>query len=58
MLDTFNWRCLHIKKKINVSPVTIEIFYSFVVHDFMISYCNAYYLIILYSNFERNYFIF
>ena len=35
-----------LKEKINVSPVTIEILYSFVEHDFMISYCNAYYLII------------
>ena len=35
-----------LKKKINVSPVTIEILYSFVEHDFMISYCNAYYPII------------
>ena len=39
-----------LKEKINVAPVTIKI-YFFVEHDFMISYCNAYYLIILCSNF-------
>ena len=39
-------------------PVTIGFVYSFVEHDFNISHCNAYYLIILYSKFERNYFDF
>ena len=57
MRNISNSHCLHFEKKINVSPVTV-IFNSFVVHDFIISYCNAYNLIILYSNFERNYFVF
>ena len=35
----------YILKKINVSPVTIAIFYSFVEHEFHISYCKM--LIIL-----------
>ena len=41
----------------NVSSVTIAIFSSFVKHDSFISYCNAYYFIILYSNFEIDYFV-
>ena len=45
------------KNNNNISPVTIAVFYSFVGHDFIISYCNAYYLVTLYSNFERNYFV-
>ena len=36
-------------------PVTIAIVYSLGEHDFILSYCKM--LIILYSNFERNYFI-
>ena len=40
-----------------VSSVTIAIFSTFVKHNYFISYCNAYYFIILYSNFERNYFV-
>ena len=38
MLNSFNFHCLHFENKINVSPVTIDIFYSFVGHDFMLSY--------------------
>ena len=57
MRNTSNSHFLHFEKKLNVSPVTV-ISYSFVVHDFMILYCNAYNPIISYSNFERNYFVF
>ena len=58
MLNTFNFHCwqLHLKtNNNNVSSVTIAIFSSFIKHDSFISYYNAY--IILYSNFERNYFV-
>ena len=41
----------------NVSSVTIAIFSTFVKHDSFISYCNSYFFIILYSNFERNFFV-
>ena len=41
----------------NVSSVTIAIFSTFVRHDSFILYCNAYHFIILYSNFEKNYFV-
>ena len=41
----------------NVSFVTVAIFSTFVKHNSFISYCNTYYFIILYSNFERNYFV-
>ena len=60
MLNTFNfhsWNLLLKTNNNNVSSVTIAIFSSFVKHDSFISYCNAYYYIILYSNFERNYFV-
>ena len=36
-----------------VSSDTIAIFSTFVKHNSFISYCNAYYFIILYSNFEE-----
>ena len=48
---------VYILRKYNESLVTIEIFYSFGEHDFMISYRISHYLIILYSNFERNNFV-
>ena len=41
----------------NVSSVTIAIFSTFVKHSSFLSECNAYYFIILYSIFERNYFV-
>ena len=41
----------------NGSSVTIATVSTFVKHDSFISYCNAYYFIILYSNFERNNFV-
>ena len=56
MLNAFNFHCYHFGK--NNTPVTIEIFYSLVEHEFMITYLNTYHLIILYNNFERNYFVF
>ena len=58
MLNTFNFTVGNYILKTNnnnVSSVTIAIFSSFIKHDPIISYCNAYYFIILYSNFERNY---
>ena len=60
MLNTFNFHCwqLHLKtNNINGSSVTIAIFSSFVKLDSFISYCNAYYFIKLYSNFEISYFV-
>ena len=57
-LNTLNFTAdKYVLKNINVSPVTIAIFYSFVELDFIISHCNAFYLIKLNSNFERNYFV-
>ena len=60
MLNTFSFHCLQLhfeNNNNNVSSVTVAIFSTFVKHDSFISYYNAYYFIILYSNFERNYFI-
>ena len=60
MLNTFIFTVGNYMLKTNnntVSSVTIAIFSTFVKQDFFISYCNAYYFIILYSNFERIYFV-
>ena len=58
MLNTFDFTVGNYILKTNnnnVSSVAIGIFSTFAKHE--ISYCNAYLLIILYSNFERNYFV-
>ena len=60
MLNTFNFHCrlLHFENvNNNVSSVIIAISSTFVKHDSFISYLYAYYFIIFYSNFERNYFV-
>ena len=60
MLNTFNFTVGNYILKTNnnnVPSVTIAIFSTFVKHDSFISCCNAYFFIILYSNFERNYFV-
>ena len=60
MLNTFNfhgWNLILKTNNNNISSVTIAIFSTFAKHDSFISYCNSYYYIKLYSNFERNYFV-
>ena len=60
MLNTFNFTVGNYILKTNnnnVSSVTIAIFSTFVKHSSFVSYCSVYYFIILYSNFERNYFV-
>ena len=50
MLNTFNFHCWQFNLKTNnnnVSSVTNAVFTVFVKHDSFISYCNAYYFIIL-----------
>ena len=61
LLNAFNFTVGNYILKANnnsVSSVTIEIFCTFVKHDSFISYCSAYFFfIMLYSNFERSYFV-
>ena len=56
MLNSFHCWQFHYENIFNLSPGTIAILYSFIERGYIISYCNAYYLIVLYSNSERNYF--
>ena len=44
-------------KKINVSPVTIVVFYSFGEDDFLISYCTMFISLLYYKQFEKNVFV-
>ena len=54
MLNSLNFHCwqLHFENNNNnVSSATIAIFSSFVKQDSFMSYCNAYYFMILYRYF-------